>query len=146
MENKAELIDMTTEIISAYVCNNSVERAELPGLITDIYATLSSLGEHELNGFKMGDAKPAIDVDESVTDDFIICLEDGRPFKSLKRHLKARFNMTPDEYRRKWGLPKDYPMVAPNYAQMRSNLAKQMGLGQKRKEVTPTKKKKRPKS
>ena len=146
MENRAELIDMTAEIISAYVCNNAVEQNELPALISDIYATLSRLGDGEMNGIALPNAKPAINVDESVTDDFIFCLEDGRPFKSLKRHLKARFNLTPDEYRKKWGLPKDYPMVAPNYAQMRSDLAKQMGLGQKRKEVSPAKKKKRTKT
>ncbi len=132
MDNKNALIDMTAEIVSAYVGNNEISAADLPGLIQQVYGSLAdvSLGvvvnENE-------PLKPAIAVKRSVSSDYIVCLEDGKKFKSLKRHLRAHYDMSPDEYRVKWGLPADYPMVAPNYAQARSALAKQMGLGQKSK-------------
>ncbi len=132
MDNKNALIDMTAEIVSAYVGNNEITAAELPSLIQQVYGSLADVSQ----GIIVGDAeplKPAIAVKRSVSSEYIVCLEDGKKFKSLKRHLRAHYDMSPDEYRTKWGLPKDYPMVAPNYAQARSALAKQMGLGQKSK-------------
>ncbi|MDX5366066.1 MAG: MucR family transcriptional regulator [Alphaproteobacteria bacterium] len=126
---KAELIDMTAEIVSAYVGHNKIAPEELPELIHKVFAALS--------GASSGSAlpppqqpEPAVPVRKSITPDFLICLEDGKKFKSLKRHLHTHYNLTPDQYREKWGLPRDYPMVAPNYAQARSRLAKKMGLGQ----------------
>jgi len=125
------LIELTAEIVSAYVSNNSVASGELPRLIGDVHSALNRTadggGEPESEP-----QKPAVSVRKSVTPDYIICLEDGKRFKSLKRHLRTHYDLTPDEYRAKWGLPADYPMVAPNYAKARSNLAKEMGLGQKR--------------
>ena len=132
MDNKNALIDMTAEIVSAYVGNNAITAAELPSLIQQVYVSLADVSQ----GIMVSDnepLKPAIAVKRSVSSDFIVCLEDGKKFKSLKRHLRAHYDMSPDEYRTKWGLPKDYPMVAPNYAKARSTLAKQMGLGQKSK-------------
>lgn len=128
-ENNVAAIDaleLTTEIVSAYVSNNPVQSSELANLIRNVHATLQGLAGEEK---PMVEAKPAIPVKKSVTDDYIICLEDGKKFKSLKRHLRAKYDMTPDEYREKWGLPFDYPMVAPSYARKRSQLAKKMGLG-----------------
>lgn len=126
-----ELIDLTADIVSAYVSNNTVASTDLSNLISEVYgalhktATVSQEPETEpLN--------PAVPIKKSVTPDHIICLEDGKKFKSLKRHLRTHFDLTPEEYREKWGLDGDYPMVAPNYAAARSELAKQMGLGQKR--------------
>ncbi|GLI23822.1 MULTISPECIES: MucR family transcriptional regulator [Xanthobacter] len=124
-------IELATDIISAYVGNNTVAATELPALINDVFLALTRLG----TGEAPADAeplKPAVPVKRSVHPDFIICLEDGKKFKSLKRHLRTRYDMTPEQYREKWGLPADYPMVAPNYAAARSELAKQMGLGQQR--------------
>ena len=120
---------MTTEIVSAYVGHNSVNSTDLSGLIQSVHRALAHVGQPvtvEDNTPK----EPAVPVKKSITPDFLICLEDGRKFKSLKRHLRTKFNMSPEDYRAKWGLPKDYPMVAPNYARARSDLAKQMGLGQ----------------
>jgi predicted transcriptional regulator len=122
----AEALELTTEIVSAYVSNNPVQSGEIANLIRDVHATLQGLSGDEKQA---PDAKPAIPVKKSVTDDYIICLEDGKKFKSLKRHLRAKYDMTPDEYREKWNLPFDYPMVAPSYARKRSQLAKKMGLG-----------------
>ncbi len=130
MDNKNALIDMTAEIVSAYVGNNEITAAELPGLIQQVYISLADVSQGVIVS-ENEPLKPAIAVKRSVSNDYIVCLEDGKKFKSLKRHLRAHYDMSPDEYRTKWGLPKDYPMVAPNYAQARSNLAKQMGLGQK---------------
>ncbi len=132
MDNKNALIDMTAEIVSAYVGNNEITAAELPSLIQQVYVSLADVSQ----GVTTSDndmLKPAIAVKRSISSDYIVCLEDGKKFKSLKRHLRAHYDMSPDEYRTKWGLPKDYPMVAPNYALARSALAKQMGLGQKSK-------------
>jgi predicted transcriptional regulator len=129
MEDNAQLLEMTADIVSAYVGNNNVQVTEVPGLISSIHAALSQIStgvvevEPEIK-------EPAVSVRKSITPDFLICLEDGRKFKSLKRHLRTKYNISPEEYRAKWGLPKDYPMVAPNYAKARSDLAKQMGLGQ----------------
>lgn len=129
MSDKAEIIDMTAEIVSAYLGHNSVAPADLAGLIHQVFDALSQAA----NGVARAAEKlePAIAVRRSITPDYLICLEDGKKFKSLKRHLRTHYNLGPDEYREKWGLPRDYPMVAPNYAQARSKLAKKMGLGQK---------------
>jgi predicted transcriptional regulator len=124
-------IELAADIVSAYVSNNSVPVGELPALISDVHSALMrvTVGSIEL---PVEAPKPAIAVKKSVTADYIICLEDGKKFKSLKRHLRTQYNMTPEQYREKWGLPPDYPMVAPNYARARSELAKEMGLGQQR--------------
>ncbi len=124
-------IELATDIISAYVGNNTVAATELPALINDVFLALTRLGTGEAPA-GAEPLKPAVAVKRSVHPDFIICLEDGKKFKSLKRHLRTCYDMTPEQYREKWGLPADYPMVAPNYAAARSELAKQMGLGQQR--------------
>lgn len=121
-----EALELTTEIVAAYVSNNPVQSSELSNLIRNVHSTLTGLSGSASSAI---DVKPAIPVKKSVTDDYIICLEDGKKFKSLKRHLRAKYDMTPEEYREKWGLPYDYPMVAPSYARKRSKLAKEMGLG-----------------
>jgi len=134
MSDRDGLIDMTAEIVSSYVANNTLPQSEVPAFIHNVYQALSSV--HEPNGAQAPkDLKPAIPIEDSITDEFLICLEDGQKFKSLKRHLRTHYNMSPEDYRAKWGLSKDYPMVAPSYAQTRSALAKQMGLGQKRRAV-----------
>jgi predicted transcriptional regulator len=129
MDDKAEIIEMTADIVSAYVGNNSVSATDLPSLIQSVHRALAmvtgSAGEAQ-----PAPKEPAVPIKKSITPDYLICLEDGRKFKSLKRHLRTKYDMSPDEYRAKWGLSKDYPMVAPNYAKARSDLAKQMGLGQ----------------
>ena len=129
MSEKAEIIDLTTEIVSAYVGHNSVSATELPTLIHQVFDALASASNGTGRG-PVEKAEPAISIRKSVTADYLICLEDGKKFKSLKRHLRTHYNLGPDEYREKWGLPSDYPMVAPNYAQARSRLAKKMSLGQ----------------
>jgi predicted transcriptional regulator len=124
-------IDLAADIVSAYVSNNSVPTGDLPGVISQVHLALARVG----NGVAEASAeapKPAIAIKKSVTPDYIICLEDGKKFKSLKRHLRTQYNLTPEQYREKWGLAPDYPMVAPNYAKARSDLAKEMGLGQQR--------------
>lgn len=126
---KSMMMEMTAEIVAAYVGNNSVPSSELPVLIKGVYASLSGVTA-EAQAEPKSEQKPAVSVKKSVADDYIICLEDGKKFKSLKRHLRAKYGMSPEEYREKWGLPADYPMVSPNYAQERSRLAKKMGLGQ----------------
>jgi predicted transcriptional regulator len=124
-------IDLTATIVSAYVSNNPTPASDIPALIGQIHAALLrvSTGRAEL---PLEPAKPAVPVKKSMTADYLICLEDGKRFKSLKRHLRTKYSMTPEQYRDKWGLPPDYPMVAPNYAVARSQLAKKMGLGQQR--------------
>jgi predicted transcriptional regulator len=124
-------IDLTANIVSAYVSNNPTPASELPALINQIHAALLkvSTGRAEL---PLEPAKPAVPVKKSMTADYLICLEDGKRFKSLKRHLRTQYSLTPEQYREKWNLPADYPMVAPNYAVARSQLAKKMGLGQQR--------------
>ena len=129
MDEKTEILEMTADIVSAYVGNNTVAASELPGLIASIHAALSQVSSDVVEA-PPEPKEPAVPVRKSITPDYLICLEDGRKFKSLKRHLRTRYDMSPEEYRAKWGLPKDYPMVAPNYAKARSDLAKQMGLGQ----------------
>ena len=129
MEEKYSIVDMTTDIVAAYVGNNVVSTADLPALIQSIHRALTGVvagGEVT----EVAPKEPAVPLKRSITPDFLICLEDGRKFKSLKRHLRTKYNMSPEDYRAKWGLPKEYPMVAPNYARARSDLAKQMGLGQ----------------
>jgi predicted transcriptional regulator len=132
-ENSGEssFIQLTANIVSAYVSNNTVSSAEIPGLINQIYSALTRIsgGQAAVSAEPL---KPAVAVKRSITAEFLVCLEDGKKFKSLKRHLRTQYDMTPDQYRAKWNLPPDYPMVAPNYAAARSQLAKQMGLGQQR--------------
>jgi predicted transcriptional regulator len=125
-------IELCAEIVSAYVSNNSVPAADLPVLLNSVYAALTKTAQEQQEEAKV-ELMPAISVRKSVTPDYIICLEDGKKFKSLKRHLRTTYDMTPEQYRAKWSLPADYPMVAPNYAKARSELAKTMGLGQQRK-------------
>ena len=122
----ADIMECASDIVSAYVSNNPIQSAELPELIREIHATLTTLGSASGAGHT---PEPAIPVKKSITDDFLICLEDGKKFKSLKRHLRSKYGMSPEEYREKWSLPYDYPMVAPSYARKRSALAKEMGLG-----------------
>jgi MucR family transcriptional regulator, transcriptional regulator of exopolysaccharide biosynthesis len=124
-------IALTAEIVSAYVSNNTVPAGDIPGLINQVHAALSRVSSKSGDGASEP-LKPAISLKKSVTPEYIVCLEDGKKFKSLKRHLRTQYNMTPEQYREKWGLAADYPMVAPNYAAARSQLAKQMGLGQQR--------------
>ena len=122
-----ELLELTSEIVSAHVSNNVVALNELPTLIEQVFKTLSAVGG---GAETVADRPaPAVPIRKSITPDFVICLEDGKKLKMLKRHLKTAYNMTPDEYRERWGLPSDYPMVAPNYAKQRSKLAKAIGLG-----------------
>lgn len=130
MSEKAGLIGMTAEIVSAYVGHNSVATGDLAGLIHKVYEALSQAADGGLKGVAEK-PEPAVSVRKSITPDYLVCLEDGKKFKSLKRHLRTHYDLSPDEYREKWGLPRDYPMVAPSYAQARSKLAKKMGLGQK---------------
>ena len=129
MDEKSEIIEMTTDIVSAYVGNNAIAAADLPSLIQNVHRALAEVASGETVE-AVEPQEPAVSVKKSITPDYLICLEDGRKFKSLKRHLRTKYDMSPDEYRTKWGLPRDYPMVAPNYAKARSELAKQMGLGQ----------------
>jgi predicted transcriptional regulator len=124
-------IELTAAIVSAYVSNNSVPTADLPALIGQVHSALTRVSSGH-GDTSSEPPKPAVAVKKSITPDHIVCLEDGKKFKSLKRHLRTQYNMTPEQYREKWGLAPDYPMVAPNYAAARSHLAKQMGLGQQR--------------
>jgi len=127
----SKFIALTAEIVSAYVSNNTVPAADIPALINQVHAALSRVSAKSGDGASEP-LKPAVSVKKSITPEHIVCLEDGKKFKSLKRHLRTQYNMTPEQYREKWGLSADYPMVAPNYAAARSQLAKQMGLGQQR--------------
>lgn len=126
--NTSELLELTAEIVSAHVGNNNVSMGDLTQLIQDVYRSLASVGGQAPAPER---PQPAVPIKKSVTPDHIICLEDGKKLKMLKRHLKTAYNMSPEEYRDRWGLPADYPMVAPNYAQHRSSLAKKIGLGTK---------------
>ncbi len=128
----SDLIDLTADIVSAYVSNHSVTAADLPSLIADVHQALART-HAGLNEPEPEPLRPAVNPKRSVFPDYIICLEDGKKFKSLKRHLRTHYDLSPEEYRDKWGLAPDYPMVAPNYAAARSALAKKMGLGQRRK-------------
>ncbi len=124
----SDLLALTTEIVSAHVANNTVAVSDLPQLIHEVYRTLASVGNAPAVPER---PQPAVPVKKSVTPDYIICLEDGKKLKMLKRHLKTAYDMTPEDYRERWGLAADYPMVAPNYAAHRSSLAKKIGLGTK---------------
>ncbi|GAB4471718.1 MucR family transcriptional regulator [Erythrobacter tepidarius] len=126
---KETLITLTSDIVAAHVSNNDVAVSELPGLITSVYAALASLGETPV--VEEPKPQPAVAVRNSVKPDYIVCLEDGKKLKMLKRYLRTNYNMSPEEYRARWGLPADYPMVAPNYAEKRRDLAKKIGLGRK---------------
>ena len=121
------LLSLTTEIVAAHVSNNTVALTDLPTLIEQVYKSLANVGTEPVVAEER--PQPAVPIKKSVTPDYIVCLEDGKKLKMLKRHLKTAYNMTPEEYRDRWGLPADYPMVAPNYARQRSSLAKQIGLG-----------------
>lgn len=127
---RPNLLRMTTDVVASYVGNNALPVSQLPDVIKAIYGSLSALAGE--NGAAVGkDLKPAVPIRKSVTPDYIICLEDGKKLKMLKRHLRTSYGLTPDEYRAKWGLPPDYPIVAPNYAAKRSAFAKKIGLGRK---------------
>ena len=126
--NANELLELTTEIVSAHVGNNSIALGDMPQLIQDVYKTLAIVGTTPAVPER---PKPVVPIKKSVFPDYVVCLEDGKKLKMLKRHLKTAYNMTPDEYRGRWGLPPEYPMVAPNYAKHRSALAKKIGLGTK---------------
>lgn len=130
MESKTVTIELVAQIVAAYVGNNSVAQGELPKLIGDVHRAIevaANGGAHKEEPAE----KPAVNVKRSITPDYLICFEDGKKFKSLKRHLRAHYNLSPEQYREKWGLPPDYPMVAPNYSASRSSLARNMGLGQR---------------
>ncbi|MBU6319169.1 MAG: MucR family transcriptional regulator [Alphaproteobacteria bacterium] len=131
-QDVSRLLELSTDIVSAYVSNHQVAAADLPALIESVHGALASVLSPAPPAEK-SDLRPAVPVRRSVTDEHIVCLEDGKKFKSLKRHLRTRYDMSPEAYREKWGLPSDYPMVAPNYARQRSELARKMGLGQGRK-------------
>ena len=128
-DNSSDLLKLTVEIVSAHVSNNSLPASELPQLISQVHSSLSDTGK-SVNSKER--PTPAVSVKKSVMPDYIVCLEDGKKLKMLKRHIKNRYDLTPDEYRERWGLSPDYPMVAPNYASQRSDLAKKIGLGTKR--------------
>lgn len=130
-EVRNELVELTADIVSAYVAHNTVVTADLGALIGEVHEALSRAANRGHTALSE-ELKPAVAVKKSITPDFLICLEDGLKFKSLKRHLRTRYNLSPEAYREKWELPHDYPMVAPNYADARSALAKKMGLGQRR--------------
>ena len=126
---ESSLLELTAELVAAFVSNNAVSAADLPSLITNVYQTLGSLDtEQEPEPEPL---VPVVPVKKSITPDYIICLEDGKKLKMLKRHLNRAYGMTPEEYRERWGLPSDYPMVAPNYSKKRSSLAKDNGLGRR---------------
>lgn len=129
MEMKETLITLTSDIVAAHVSNNDVAVADVPGLITNVYAALAQLGEAPV--VEEAKPQPAVAIRNSVRPDYIVCLEDGKKLKMLKRYLRTNYNMSPEEYRARWGLPADYPMVAPNYAEKRRDLAKKIGLGRK---------------
>ncbi|MGY6251468.1 MucR family transcriptional regulator [Bosea thiooxidans] len=133
-EENGNLIGLVADIVSAYVSNNSVPAADLPGLIATTHAAISGLGAPPAPIVEERPT-PIVSIKKSITPEFLICLEDGKKFKSLKRHLRTAYNMSPEDYRTRWGLPPDYPMVAPAYAEARSTLAKKMGLGQQRRKT-----------
>ncbi|RMB08891.1 MucR family transcriptional regulator [Eilatimonas milleporae] len=129
LQNSENVLGLAADIITAYVSNNTVSANELPDVIKTVYTTLNTInGTEEVVEERQ---KPAVPIKKSYTKDYIICLEDGKKLKMLKRYLRSRYNMSPDEYRAKWGLPADYPMVAPNYAAKRSEFAKKIGLGKR---------------
>ena len=128
---EANLIELTGQLVAAYVAKNVIPVSELPTLISSVHQSLTSLGKPQEQAEPVADLKPAVPIKKSVQPDYIVCLEDGKKLKMLKRHLMSSYNMTPAEYRNRWGLPDDYPMVSPNYAKQRSDLALKLGLGRK---------------
>jgi predicted transcriptional regulator len=132
MEDKNTVVELTAEIVAAYVANNPVAQSDLPKLIGEVYRSLSGAANVVEHKQEQPEPKPAVPIRKSITADYIICLEDGKKFKSVKRHLRTHHDLSPEQYREKWNLASDYPMVAPNYAQARSSLAKKIGLGQRR--------------
>jgi predicted transcriptional regulator len=141
-QTSPNFVELAADVVSAYVSNNSVASADLPMLLDSVYAALTKTAQGQSVETK-SELVPAVPVKKSVTPDYIVCLEDGKKFKSLKRHLRRAYDLSPDQYRAKWGLPHDYPMVAPNYAKARSELAKTTGLGQQRRKEQPTPTKRR---
>ncbi len=133
----AELLELTTKIVAAHVANNAITATDIPGLIATVHETLAKLGTEET----AAKPTPAVPIKQSVKPEYIICLEDGKKLKMLKRHLTTAYSMTPDDYRKRWGLPPDYPMVAPNYAKTRSELAKKIGLGRRAETKTKARRK-----
>ncbi|MEH6547007.1 MAG: MucR family transcriptional regulator [Sneathiella sp.] len=131
--DKLELLALTTDIVTSHLSRNSIDSTEIPILIKDIYSTLSTISDTEP---EMDKPQPAVSIRKSIHPDYIVCLEDGKKLKMLKRHLKTSYDMSPDDYRQRWGLPADYPMVAPNYALQRRDLAKKIGLGTRRKRAS----------
>ena len=129
--NAASTLEMAANIVSAYVGHNALPASEIPELIQTVFRSLSEAG-NALESAPKAAPKPPVPIRRSITDDYLICLEDGKKLKMLKRHLRTNYNMSPEEYREKWGLPPDYPMVAPTYAKQRSEFAKKIGLGRKR--------------
>jgi predicted transcriptional regulator len=125
-------VELAATIVSAYISNNSLPMAELGSLISAVHSVVARLSSATPDPAPLEPVRPAVPVKKSITDEYLICLEDGRKFKSLKRHLRTRYHLTPEQYRAKWQLPPDYPMVAPGYALTRSQMAKDMGLGQQR--------------
>ncbi|MGU3494054.1 MucR family transcriptional regulator [Xanthobacteraceae bacterium A53D] len=134
------LLELTAEIVSSFVSNNTLATGDLPQLIGSVHASLQGLRSGAQPAPAPVELKPAVPIKKSITPDAIICLEDGKPFKSLKRHLSSAYGLSPEEYRAKWGLPYDYPMVAPNYSQSRAEMARTIGLGRKPQAAEPAKK------
>jgi predicted transcriptional regulator len=132
MEKSENLASLAAQIVAAYVSNNQVPQPDLPRLIGDVHRALAAVMSGQVPHQETPETKPAVTVRKSLTPDYLICLEDGKKFKSLKRHLRTHYGLSPEQYREKWNLPPDYPMVAPNYAKARSSLAKRMGLGRRR--------------
>ena len=126
------MVELAASIVSAYISNNSLPMSELTSLITSVHAIVAKLSTGTPVASPTEPLRPAVPIKKSITEEYLVCLEDGRRFKSLKRHLRTRYHLTPEQYRAKWQLPPDYPMVAPGYAQTRSQMAKDMGLGQQR--------------
>jgi predicted transcriptional regulator len=129
-DKKQDLLSLTTDIVSAFAGNNTVAMGDLPGIISSVFTALRTVGQAEAAKVG-GPPTPAVPIRKSVTSEFLICLEDGKKLKMLKRHLQTRYHMSPEEYRQRWGLPRDYPMVAPAYAEQRASLAKRIGLGRR---------------
>ncbi len=145
-ERDTEMIELAVGVVAAYVAHNSIGHADLPRLIAEVHATLKGLGQPIAAEVEVAKLTPPVSIRKSIAPDYIVCLEDGKRFKSLKRHLRTHYGLTPDAYREKWGLPQDYPMVAPNYAAARSQLAKQNGLGRRPAPPEPAKKRGRRKA
>ncbi len=129
--DRQELVELTADIVSAYVTDNTVVGQDVPMLISEVHEALVKAAQNR-TAERSEELKPAVPIKKSISNEFLICLEDGKKFRSLKRHLMSHYNLTPEEYREKWNLPRDYPMVAPGYAKQRSELAKSMGLGQRK--------------